>query len=331
MPMLLVTGNAGFIGSHVCEALLLKGFGVVGVDNFNTFYNPALKRGNVQEIEKAKGISEATFRMFEGDICNCVFLERVFEEVRPDAVIHLAAYAGVRPSIENPQLYTWVNINGTVNILECMKKFCVKRLCFASSSSVYGNNKKVPFSESDPVDKAISPYAATKKAGEVICHAYHHLYGINTACLRFFTVYGPRQRPDLAIHKFARLMCEDKEIPFFGDGSMRRDHTYIGDIVDGVLRALEWTDSKEKRYDIFNLGESRTISLIDLVKTISKVIGKDAVLKHMPMQPGDVQITYADISHAREVLGYNPHTDFEEGLCMFWDWYQQVNGFKTLQ
>ncbi len=328
MSTIFITGIAGFIGSHVCDALLSRGVEVVGIDNFNTFYASAIKQRNVQEIMKAKDVTKASFHMFEGDICDTVFLTRVFETTRPDAIIHLAAYAGVRPSIENPKLYTEVNINGTVNILECMKKCGVKRLCFASSSSVYGNNTKVPFSESDPVDKAISPYAATKKAGEVLCHVYHHLYDINVACLRFFTVYGPRQRPDLAIHKFTRLMCEGKGIPFYGDGSMRRDHTYIDDIVDGVLRALEWTDSPQKRYDIFNLGESSTIPLSNLVQTISRIIGKEAILKHLPMQAGDVQVTYADISHAREVLGYDPHTDFEEGLRKFWGWYQNVNGLK---
>ncbi len=326
--MILITGAAGFIGSHVCEALLSKGADVAGVDNFNDFYDPDAKRRNVGEIEAGRRKTGSGFRMFEGDICDISCLERIFDAVRPDAVIHLAAYAGVRPSIENPQLYTQVNLGGTVNVLECMKKFGVKRLCFASSSSVYGNNKKVPFCETDPVDKAISPYAATKKAGEVLCHAYHHLYGIHVACLRFFTVYGPRQRPDLAIHKFTRLMCEGKEIPFFGDGSMRRDHTYIDDIVNGVLKALDWTVSQEGRYDIFNLGESRTISLTELVQTISRVIKKEAKLKYLPMQPGDVQITYADISHARDVLGYHPQTDLEAGLHAYWDWYQRVNGLK---
>ncbi len=326
MATILVTGAAGFIGSHVSEALLQRGFAVVGLDCFNDFYDPAIKRRNTFELQKTAEATGSAFHLLEGDIRDFAFLQQVFQNEKPDAVIHLAAYAGVRPSIENPQLYTEVNINGTVNILECMKKFSVKRLCFASSSSVYGNNIKVPFSESDPVDRAISPYAATKKAGEILCYTYHHLCDINIACLRFFTVYGPRQRPDLAIHKFTRLMCEGKEIPFFGDGSMRRDHTYIGDIVDGVLRALEWTDSPKKRYDIFNLGESHTISLTELVETISRVIGKGPILKRLPMQPGDVQQTYADISHAREVLGYNPHTDFEGGLRVFWDWYQRVNG-----
>lgn len=324
MEMILITGAAGFIGSHVSETLLNTGHSIVGIDNFNDFYAPSMKRRNAARVQKTAEDAGSVYHQEEGDIRERVLLDSVFRRHKPDAVIHLAAYAGVRPSIENPQLYTEVNVNGTVNILECMKKYGVKRLCFASSSSVYGNNTKVPFSESDPVDKAISPYAATKKTGEVLCHVYHHLYDINVACLRFFTVYGPRQRPDLAIHKFTRLMCEGKPIPFYGDGSMRRDHTYIDDIVDGVLRALNWTDSPEKRYDIFNLGESHAISLTELVETLSKVIGKKPILKKLPMQPGDVMQTYADISHARDVLGYNPQTKLEDGLKVFWDWYKHV-------
>lgn len=323
MPTILLTGAAGFIGSHVCEALLRRGHAVAGLDSFNDYYDPAVKRRNIGEAAHTARSTGSAFHLAEGDIRDTAFLRRVFMEHRPDAVIHLAAYAGVRPSIDDPRLYAQVNIIGTVNVLECMKEFGVKRLCFASSSSVYGNNLKVPFSESDPVDRAISPYAATKKAGEVICHTYHHLYGVNTACLRFFTVYGPRQRPDLAIHKFTRLMCEGKQIPFYGDGSMLRDHTYIGDIVDGVLRALEWTDSREGRYDIFNLGESRTVSLTELVGAIAHVTGREPVLKRLPMQPGDVLATYADITHAREVLGYDPKTRLEDGLEAFWDWYRR--------
>ena len=206
---------------------------------------------------------------------------------------------------------------GTVNILEAMKNHNVKRHVFASSSSVYGNNKKIPFSEADPVDHAISPYAATKKAGEILCHTYHYLYAINTACLRFFTVYGPRQRPDLAIHKFTRLIMENKSIPFYGDGSMRRDHTYIDDIVDGVIKALDWTASNEQRYDIFNLGNSQTITLFELVQAIEHVLGKKAILNRLPQPPGDVDCTYADITHSRKVLDYNPSTTLQKGLKQF--------------
>lgn len=319
MSTILVTGGAGFIGSHVCEALLCRGDMVVALDSFNDYYDPLLKQRNIFEVQTTAARLNAGFHLVEGDIRDLAFLERVFSQYNFDAVIHLAAYAGVRPSIENPRLYTEVNVLGTVNILEAMKKHNVKRHVFASSSSVYGNNKKIPFSEADPVDHAISPYAATKKAGEIMCHTYHHLYAINTACLRFFTVYGPRQRPDLAIHKFTRLIMEDKPIPFYGDGSMRRDHTYIDDIVDGVVKALDWTSSEERRYDIFNLGNSQTISLSELVKTIEHVVGKKAVLKRMPQPPGDVDCTYADISHARKVLGYESNTTLALGIEWFYN------------
>lgn len=319
MSTILVTGGAGFIGSHVCEALLLREDSVVALDSFNDYYNPQLKRENIVEVQATAKAVNSEFHVTEGDIRDVAFLEQVFSQYNFDAVIHLAAYAGVRPSIENPKLYAEVNVLGTVNILEAMKKHNVKRHVFASSSSVYGNNKKIPFSESDPVDHAISPYAATKKAGEIMCHTYHHLYAINTACLRFFTVYGPRQRPDLAIHKFTRLIMEDKPIPFYGDGSMRRDHTYIDDIVDGVVKALDWTASVEQRYDIFNLGNSQTISLSELVQTIECVVGKKAILNRLPQPPGDVDCTFADISHARKILGFKPETSIASGISWFCD------------
>lgn len=246
----------------------------------------------------------------------------MFDEHRPELVVHLAACAGVRPSILDPVLYTDVNINGTVNVLECLNRYGIKRHIFASSSSVYGNNKKVPFSESDHVDNPISPYAATKKAGELLCHTYHHLYDINTACLRFFTVYGPRQRPDLAIYKFTKLISENEPVPFYGDGSTKRDYTYIDDIVDGVVKACAWVDSDEKRYGIFNLGESAAITLTRMIGTIENALGKKAVVERLPIQPGDVEITYADITLAREVLGYCPATDFSEGIRTFITWMQ---------
>jgi len=319
MSTILVTGGAGFIGSHVCEALLRRGDTVVALDSFNDYYDPRIKRRNIVEVQATATGLHAGFHLAEGDIRDVVFLDHLFSQYSFDAVIHLAAYAGVRPSIENPQLYTEVNVLGTVNVLEAMRKHNVKRHVFASSSSVYGNNKKIPFNESDPVDQAISPYAATKKAGEIMCHTYHHLYDINTACLRFFTVYGPRQRPDLAIHKFSRLIMEGKPIPFYGDGSMRRDHTYISDIVDGVVKALDWTSSIELRYDIFNLGNSQTITLSELVKTIEQVVGKEAVLNRLPQPPGDVDCTYADISHARKVLGFMPGTSIVGGITGFYN------------
>ena len=323
MSTILITGAAGFIGSHVSEALLRQGHTVVGVDNLNDFYPEAIKRRNVAEVRAA--VPGTPFILCEGDLRDLPWLEGVFAAHAPTAVIHLAAYAGVRPSIEQPLLYTQVNIDGTMNVLECMRKQGTARLCFASSSSVYGNNPVVPFSEQQAVDRPISPYAATKKAGEVLCYAHHHLFGLRVACLRFFTVYGPRQRPDLAIHKFTRLIEAGEPVPFFGDGSMRRDHTYIADIVDGVLRALAWTDSDAPRYDIFNLGESRTISLTELVEAIAQALGKQPVLQRLPAQPGDVQQTYADITHAREVLGYHPSTELADGLAQFVRWYRAVN------
>lgn len=321
MQNILITGAAGFIGSNTSEMLLKKGYNVISIDSFNDFYSPLIKRSNANEIAKTAESIGANFKLYEVDIRNGEDIDRVFAENKIDAVIHLAAYAGVRPSIENPEIYIDVNINGTVKILECMKKYGIKRHVFASSSSVYGNNKKVPFSEKDPVDKAISPYAATKKAGEIICYTYHHLYDINTACLRFFTVYGQRQRPDLAIHKFTKLIIEGKPIPFFGDGSMRRDHTYIDDILDGIYKALIWTDSPEKRYDIFNLGESHTITLTELVDTISDELGIKPIINSLPLQPGDVMQTFADVSHAREVLGYEPKTSFRDGIKKFTQWF----------
>lgn len=319
----LITGGAGFIGSHTCEALLNRGYDVVSVDNFNDYYAPEYKRENIESIKKAAGSSTQYFRSYEGDIRDIDFLNGVFEETHPDIVIHLAACAGVRPSILNPMLYTDVNINGTVNLLECLRKHHINKLLFASSSSVYGDNAKTPFSESDMVDRPISPYAATKRAGELICHTYHHLFDVNIACLRFFTVYGPRQRPDLAIYKFTKLISEGKPIPFYGDGSTERDYTFIQDIVDGILKAAKWVDSREKRFDIFNLGESSTIALSQMVRTIENELEMSAVLDIKPQQPGDVRKTYADISHAKAVLGYNPVTEFEKGIKIFVDWYKQ--------
>lgn len=326
MDTVLVTGGAGFIGSHVCEALLNKRNRVISLDSLNDYYNPKFKKNNLKEIEKTRealNLESAYFLSVEEDIRNKAFLDEVFEEYKPDAVVHLAAYAGVRPSIQNPVLYTDVNINGTVNMLECMKKYGVKKHVFASSSSVYGNNKEVPFSEDDPVDHPISPYAATKKAGELICHTYHHLYDINTACLRFFTVYGPRQRPDLAIYKFTELMLTGKPIPFYGDGTTQRDYTYIDDIIDGILKALDWVDSSEKRYGVFNLGESNTITLAEMVQTIENALGVKANLQRLPAQPGDVERTFADITRSREIFGYNPHSVFSDGIEKFVDWFKK--------
>jgi UDP-glucuronate 4-epimerase len=310
MVKVLVTGGAGFIGSHVAEALQARGDAVVVLDDFDAFYDPAIKRRN------AAALTRAGAEVVAGDIRRKDDVRALFERVRPDAVIHLAAMAGVRPSIENPSLYADVNVGGTTHLLDAAVATKTGRFVFASSSSVYGNNPKTPFSEDDRVDDPISPYAATKRAGELIAHAYWHLHRMPITCLRFFTVYGPRQRPDLAIHKFARLMRAGKPLPFFGDGSTRRDYTYIGDIVQGVLAALDRADG----YRIYNLGESRTVSLTELVAALERALGLRAVLDRRPEQPGDVKITFADVSRARRDLGYDPRTALEDGLATFVAW-----------
>lgn len=307
----MVTGGAGFIGSPLCEALLRLGHDVVALDAFDDFYDPAVKRQNLEASSQSP-----RFRLVEGDIRD----ERLVREVVADGVdvmVHLAARAGVRPSIEQPLLYQDVNIRGTMVLLEACRNAGIGKFIFASSSSVYGNNRKIPFAESDNVDYPISPYAATKKAGELICHTYHHLYGLPITCLRFFTVYGPRQRPDLAIHKFARLIDAGKPIPVFGDGSMMRDFTYIDDIVDGVIRSIDRCEG----FHIYNLGESQPVSLGDLVTLIEQAMGKKAIIDRQPLQPGDVDRTYADVTLAREQLGYNPSTDMETGLARFIEWF----------
>jgi UDP-glucuronate 4-epimerase len=319
----LVTGAAGFIGYHTSEKLLGCGFDVVGVDSFSDLlYDPAVKRQNARDIEAFAISQDATFYLEEGDIRDAAFLDAVFGDRRIDAVVHLAALAGVRPSIDNPGLYIDVNVCGTQRLLDCMVEACVKRLVFASSSSVYGNSKKVPFSETDQVNRAISPYAATKIAGEVLCYTYHHLFGVSTACLRLFTAYGPRQRPDLAIHKFTNLILSDKPVTLFGDGSTTRDYTYVKDIAEGIAKALLWTEEKGV-YDIFNLGSGNPVKLYDLVETLSRHLGMPCRKIHIPMQPGDVDHTCAKIAHARRMLGYEPKTGFEEGIEAFADWYRR--------
>ena len=322
----LVTGGAGFIGSHLCEALLRLGRQVVLLDNFNTFYDPAIKEENLRQVRATAASCGSELVVCKGDIRSVADVERAFGSLQDPAgaaVIHLAAMAGVRPSIADPLYYNDVNINGTLQILEACRRFKVNHLAFASSSSVYGNNRKVPFAESDNVDFPISPYAATKKAGELLCHNYHHLYGLSVACLRFFTVYGPRQRPDLAIHKFTRLLAEDQSLPFFGDGSTRRDYTFITDTLQGILGSLEWlAASSSPIYDIFNLGESRTISLSELVDLLGRTMGKTPRLERLPLQPGDVDCTFADISKSREMLNYSPRVEIEEGLAEFVRWYR---------
>lgn len=323
MKTIVVTGGAGFIGSSLVDKLLINNNRVIIIDNFNDFYNPKIKEGNIEEIKnnmKNNNIEENKLSIYRVDIRDKEEINKIFTENKIDIIVHLAAMAGVRPSIAQPELYYDVNINGTLNLLEASRNNNIKKFVFASSSSVYGNNEKVPFSERDAVDNPISPYAATKKSGELLCYTYHHLYEMSVACLRFFTVYGPRQRPDLAIHKFTRLIMEGKEIPFFGDGSTQRDYTYIDDIVDGIQKTIEWIDDESNKYDIFNLGESDTISLKDMVETIEKSLGKKAVKNMLPMQPGDVLRTNADISKSKNILSYNPTTKFSVGIDKFIKW-----------
>ena len=320
---ILVTGGAGFIGSHLCERLISAGHQLVVIDNFNDFYNPLYKRQNVDTVARAAAAAERDFILCEGDIRDSEFVAAVFAQEAPEAVIHLAAAAGVRPSIERPLFYEEVNVRGTMNLLEAARAGGIKSFVFASSSSVYGNSPKVPFAESDPVDNPISPYAATKKGGELICHTYHHLYGMNIACLRFFTVYGPRQRPDLAINKFTRLILEGKPIPLYGDGTTSRDYTYVDDIVDGVAKAFAWVNGAGLRYDIFNLGGSRPVELRRLVEVIEAESGKKASIERLPMQPGDVERTCADTAKSAAVLGYQAKTPIEEGIRAFIRWYRE--------
>ena len=309
---ILVTGAAGFIGSHVCEHFISEGHNVTGLDNFDNFYSIDFKNLNLSGIKE-----NPKFQFHEGDIRDIKTLDSIFSSSKINVVVHLAAKAGVRPSIESVAEYYDVNVNGTVTLLESMKMHDVKKMLFASSSSIYGNNSKVPFSESDFVDHPISPYASTKKSGELLCHVYSHLYDFDITCLRFFTVFGPRQRPDLAIHKFTRLIDEGKPIPFYGDGSTSRDYTYIDDIVNGISCAL----THLSKYHVYNLGESKVIDLKKLVETIENSLGKKATLNKLPFQPGDVKITYADITKAKKEIGYNPKYDLETGVKKFIQWY----------
>ncbi|MFT9495342.1 SDR family NAD(P)-dependent oxidoreductase [Anaerosolibacter sp.] len=329
IPKILITGGAGFIGSHLCQKLLEQNISIIVLDNFNDYYPSQMKLDNIEDLRaqiRMNEIDEEKLTVIRGDIRDSSLLDRLFNDHRIDMVIHLAAMAGVRPSIKEPELYYDVNMKGTLNLLEACSKYQVSKFIFASSSSVYGNNKKVPFSESDNVDFPISPYAATKKAGELLCHTYHSLYKLDIVCLRFFTVYGPRQRPDLAIHKFTKLIVNNKEVPFFGDGSTERDYTYIDDIITGILATIKWLKSSTNVFEIFNLGGSRTISLRHMVKTIEEEVGKNAILNHQPMQSGDVMKTYADISKSKRMLGYEPKTRFELGISEFIKWYNERNG-----
>lgn len=314
----LVTGGAGFIGSSLADFLLKKDYKVVVIDNFCDFYDPSIKRNNVKD-----NLDNTNYKLYEIDLRCKSDVEKVFRENKIDVVIHLAAMAGVRPSIENPILYQEVNCIGTQNLLEVMKEYGVKNLVMASSCSVYGNNKKVPFKETDIVDYAISPYAATKKSNEVMTHVYHKLFNMNVIMLRFFTVYGPRQRPDLAINKFTRLMLNDEEVTMFGDGTTSRDYTYIDDIVSGIYSSINYVLNNNDVYEIVNLGNSSPISLKEMINTIAEVLNKEPKIKEMPMQQGDVNITYADISKAKEMLNYDPKTPFKEGIEKFVKWYKE--------
>ncbi|WP_288438239.1 GDP-mannose 4,6-dehydratase [uncultured Chryseobacterium sp.] len=334
----LITGGSGFIGSHLIERLLRNGHSVINIDNFDDFYSYQVKIKNTLEsigkisdfvfseketdIQHLASLSHSDqYSLYRQDIRDKNGLENIFKNHHIDMVIHLAALAGVRPSIERPLEYEEVNVRGTMNLWELCKEFNIKKFICASSSSVYGNNEKIPFSETDNVDNPISPYAATKKSGEVIGHVYHSLYHIDMIQLRFFTVYGPRQRPDLAIHKFAKLISEDQAIPFYGDGSTARDYTYIDDIIDGITKSILYLETHSGVYEILNLGENQVITLSEMVNTIEKALGKTANKKILPMQPGDVTKTNADITKAMALIGYKPATDFQNGIKKFVEWF----------
>jgi UDP-glucuronate 4-epimerase len=314
----LVTGGAGFIGSHVCERLLRDGHAVWAFDDLNDFYDPQVKRKNIREIQSLA----KPFEFIASHLSDVKALADLFGQVPFDQVIHLAARAGVRPSLDEPEFFQQVNVEGTVNVLEAARRHGVKKISIASSSSVYGVNKKVPFAESDPVFSVVSPYAASKLACEALGHVYHHVYGMDVAMLRFFTVYGPRQRPDLAIHKFAQLIHTGKPIPVFGDGSTARDYTYISDTVDGVIACTQ----RKFGFEIFNLGESQAVKLSRLIELLEAALGKKAVIDRQPPQPGDVPLTFADISKAQAMLGYHPRVKIEEGIPLFVDWFRKNSG-----
>ena len=334
----LVTGGSGFIGSHLVEHLLKNGHSVINIDNFDDFYDYKIKIENT--LESVGKTNEFTFHNKSTDIQKLIFetssknyqlyyqdirdkygLEKIFQKHKIDFVIHLAALAGVRPSIERPLEYEEVNVKGTMNLWELCKEFNINKFICASSSSVYGNNKTIPFSETDNVDNPISPYAATKKCGEILGHVYHHLYKIDMIQLRFFTVYGPRQRPDLAIHKFTKLISENQEIPFYGDGATSRDYTFIDDIIDGMLKSIHYLETHDNVYEIINLGENEVINLNEMVSTIEACLQKNALKKMLPLQAGDVMKTNADITKAKNLIGYKPTTKFQNGIKKFVEWF----------
>jgi UDP-glucuronate 4-epimerase len=315
---ILVTGGAGFIGSHLCEALTSRGAEVVAFDSFDPFYPRAIKERNLTAL-----LGSDRFRLVEGDLREPADVEAALAEGRFDAVAHLAARAGVRPSLEDPGGYMSTNIEGTAVLLEAMRRAGCSRLVFGSSSSVYGNSRDVPLQETDRVDRPVSPYAMTKKAGEELCHVYHHAYGFSVMSLRFFTVYGPRQRPDMAIHRFVRLMEEGRPIPVYGDGTTERDYTYFSDIVAGVVAAVDWV-RREDGFEIVNLGESVPVRLDELIAELAEATGRQPRIERLPMPVGDVERTCADIGRARELLGYAPSTGIKEGVEAFVRWYREV-------
>ena len=311
MHSFLVTGGAGFIGSHLVEKLVADGHDVTILDNFNDFYDPAIKRANISGCKDS-------VTLIEGDITDRALVDRVCDEGKFDTIVHLAARAGVRPSIDDPEAYITTNINATYYLLDAARRNGVKRFVFSSSSSVYGLNRKMPFCEDDRIDQTISPYAATKLAGEQLCSNFAHLYGLRTVCLRFFTVYGPRQRPDLAISKFTRLIANDEPIERYGDGSTARDYTYVEDIVQGVLGAIKY---EGPIFDIFNLGGSETVTLNQLIESVESALGKKAKIDEKPEQPGDVPKTWADVSKAKKLLNYQPDTPIREGVPKYVEWF----------
>lgn len=310
---ILITGAAGFIGSTLTKKLLDRSDTVIGIDNFNRYYSPEKKHHNVAEFEK-----HPHYYLHKADIREAHVMADIFSRNRIDCVVHLAAMAGVRPSIENPSLYADVNVVGTTNILEQMRSAVVPQMVFASSSSVYGNRNRGPFKESERTDKQISPYGATKKAGEMLCHTYAHLYGIKTTCLRFFTAYGPRNRPDMACFKFTDAISNNRPILQFGDGTTGRDYTYIDDIVEGIVRAID----RPQDFEIINLGDSTPVLLKDLIATLEEITGIEAKITQLPMQAGDVTLTFADISKARDLLGWQPKVPIKEGLRRLVSWYR---------
>ncbi|MBI5059031.1 SDR family NAD(P)-dependent oxidoreductase [candidate division KSB1 bacterium] len=316
---ILVTGAAGFIGSHLCEALLAAGARVIGLDNFDPFYDRALKEQNLEAC-----LRSPHFHLLEGDIRDSGMLQRAFTQFRPQVVVHLAARAGVRPSLIDPLGYEDVNVRGTMQLLEAARGSGIRDFVFASSSSVYGEQSRVPFRENENTDQPLSPYGATKKSGEVLCHAYHHLYGLSIACLRFFTVYGPRQRPDLAIRKFARAILAGEEVTIYGDGSSQRDYTHVSDTVGGILGAIRWCAQGVPHYDIFNLGSAHPVALNELIALLERFAGVAAISKQLPPQPGDVSQTYADTTRAEAELGFRHRVEFETGLRDFMEWIKQT-------